>query len=245
MRTFVLITLFLLTTNVFAARIPTNWRVGVAAGYSQLSFNERRNSLTFPDVEVDQSSYVFDFSLGYFLIAPGLQFKGNLHILSPNSVENFQNSAEQQGISFYEGDVGITWNMFTLFRLFSVSLESEYFYSTTFTQDDTFGYKALSGFQLYPSFQLRLTEDDGATRFSIYSRIPLISDVGNREEITVGMIFWLPLGGSPIQFPLYAFENTMIVKITYSSVKIDYTDPSFFTGAVELSKVYASIGFNF
>lgn len=244
MRCLVLFIVLILSGNSFCASVPSHWRLGLSLGQSQLNFKERRNSLTFSEVNIRQASYVFDASFGYFLFAPSFQLKSNLHILTPNSVENYNNTNEQKGISIYEADIGFSWSMFTLFRLLNISVETEYFYSTTFTEADAFGYKALSGFQLYPSFQLRLAEDDGATRFSIFSRIPLLSDVGNREELTLGLVFWVPFAGNS-RFPLYAYEKSLLIKIIYSSIQLEYDDPSYFTGTVDLEKTYLSLGLSF
>jgi hypothetical protein len=228
----------LFVTEIYAARIPPNWRIAVDYGAVQTNYKEFQDSILFENKDIDQRSSFARFEYQYFLSPPWLDFKLGLEYLGINNEEVTPETDEFDSYKAY-GNIGI---VIPFSDFFQTKLVFEYFYNDMIVKNDEFGFENLSGYQLYPEFEFLPFGTDQFIQISPYIKFPLWSNTNNRQETTIGLNLNVPINGQGARFPTYAYQTALTIKIFYMEQTLKFQEAGFIATDFETKAYGVTIG---
>ena len=240
MKTFILLSLFSL--DALAARIPPRWRFEYDYGKARTNYLEQQPSVAFNDTDIEQISDFHQFTFQYYLLPPWLDFSigGNIAGIS---TEDPVDTADQFQYLTVFSNLGV---VLPFSDFWSVKLVGEYFYTSMIVKDNAFGFRNLTGMQLYPEIEWLPFGSNMFLQVSPYLKVPLLSDVGNRQETTLGLKIAVPLGSKKeLKFPLYSYGRSLIIRIFYTNMRLTFAQQGFISSEIDVRQYGATLGFNF
>lgn len=238
----VLITLLLFTLSVHAAKLPPKWRFEYDYGITQSKYEEFQDTIVFTPTNITQRSDYHQFIFQYYLLPPWIDLSLGLSTTGTNVMKPSEESKQFQYLTAYV-NLGF---VIPISDYWHIKLVAERFFTTMVVKDDKFGFRNLSGNQVYPEIEWLPFGADIFFQMSPYFKFPLWSDVGGRKETTVGLKFKFPLGSERnIKFPAYAYQSSILLKIFYSKMELTFERPGFISSEMKVDQVGATIGFNF
>lgn len=237
-----IIFILLLSSNIFAANLPPRWRFEYNYGQATTEYIEEQPSIVFTRADIVQRADFHQFIFQYYLLPPWIDFSigGNITGLT---VEEPEETAQQ--FQYLTGFANLGF-VLPFSDFWNVKLVTEYFYTTMIVEDDEFGFRNLRGTQVFPEIEWLPFGSDMFLQISPYLRVPLFSDIGNRQETTVGLKIVLPVGSEKnLRFPVYAYGKSLIFKVFYTNMRLDFQEEGFIESEIDVRQYGATIGFNF
>jgi len=128
----------------------------------------------------------------------------------------------------------------------NIRMVGEYFYATMVTQNDSFGFNNLYGWNIYPEFEILPFGSDMFLQISPFARFPLVNFDEVREETIYGIKIKVPLGSDrSMRFPVYAYQKALIFKFYYNKIRYRFEQQGFISNDIEMSQYVGTLGFNF
>lgn len=223
--------------------MPPRWRFEYNYGQATTFYDEKQPSIVFEDTNIEQVSDRHEFIWQYFLAPPWLDFSiaGTLTGAQVNETDPVGEGNEFQYVTAYT-NLGAN---IPISDFWSIKLIFEYFYTSMLVEDDAFGFRNLRGSQIYPEIEWLPFGSDMFTQISPYFRVPLWSDVGGREETTVGIKLKFPFSGKGLRFPAFAYQKAIILRVFYTEMNLEFQREDFIPAEIQVRQYGASIGFNF
>jgi hypothetical protein len=225
-----------------AARNPPSWKFAYHAGRTDTNYIETQPSLAFTAKDVDQKSAFQEFHWTYFLLPPYLditlaaQHTGLQYETPEDPADQFQYITAMANIGAH-----IPFSDF-----FQLKLVFEYFYTTMIVQDNQFGFRNLRGYQVYPELEVLPFGSTMFAQITPYFKVPLWSDVGNRQETTIGLKWKIPLFAPQEQrFPSYAYQRSVILRVFYTQMNLAFARAGYIQSDMEVKQFGATLGFSF
>lgn len=238
----VLFVFILFSSQLYAARNPPKWKFAYHAGKANTNYIETQPTLAFTYKNIDQKSAFQEFHWTYFLMPPFLDITlaaqhTGLQYEEPESVEDqFQYITAMANIGAH-----IPFSDF-----FQLKLIFEYFYTTMLVKDDLFGFRNLSGYQVYPELELLPFGSTMFAQITPYFKVPLWSDFGNRRETTIGLKWKIPFFAPQEQiFPNYAYQRSVILRVFYTQMHLEFQREGFIQSNMDVRQIGATLGFSF
>ena len=235
---------FLLTFPLaYGAELPPNWRFEYNYGQATTEYTETQPSIVFNDTDVIQIADFHQFIWQYYLVPPWLDISIGGNITGATQVQEPEEEAQQFQYLTGFANAGV---VLPFSDYWHTKLVFEYFYTSMIVDDDAFGFRNLRGTQIYPEVEWLPFGSDMFIKISPYFRVPLFSDIGNRQETTVGLKLSIPVGSRKnLRFPLFAYGKYLTVKVFYTQMKLTFEREGFIPSDIEVRQYGATIGFNF
>ncbi len=237
---FVLLVIFFIFQNSFAARTPSRWRMEFNYGEVTTDYYEFLQGVG--ETTVEQRSDWGEVIYQYYLFPPWLDIAASANYTG-FKIKRPEDKTRQIKILTGLLDFGFVLPAFS--EYFLLKLNAERFYTTTYVEGDAFGFQDLVGWQVYPELEWLAFGSDAFMQINTFFKIPLFTDNGNRREFTAGLKLRIPFFGGKQRFPVYAYKSAIILKFFYTNLKVDFEDASRLSGNVAMEQYGASIGINF
>ncbi|MBD67096.1 MAG: hypothetical protein CME62_17980 [Halobacteriovoraceae bacterium] len=233
--------IFFLIQSTWAAKLPPRWRFEYNYGQAKTHYLEEQPSILSTNANIEQVADFHQFIYQYYLLPPWLDFSlgGNITGLS---VQSPSEKEEQFQYLTAFANLGV---VLPFSDFWNVKLIAEYFYTSMIVEDDAFGFRNLRGTQVYPEVEWLPFGSDMFFQVSPYLKVPLFSDVGDREETTIGLKFVFPLSGKNLKFPVYAYGKSIIVRVFYTNMRLEFERDDFIPAEIDVRQYGATLGFNF
>ncbi len=254
--TFFLSFLLFLSASVYAAKVPSRYRMELAYGYTVTDYEENQFTNLKPPLDNNQVSGALEATFHYFLIPPYLDFKLGVDYVGVNVFKNDVEGVEIEQIKD-EGLGGEQFTYLTALATFGIimpeltehlqlKLNIERFYTTMIVDGNEFGFRNLQGWQVYPDIEWLTFSEGRFFKMSTFFKIPLWTDVGNRRETTIGFKFRVPIGSSRGRsFPLYAYERAITLKAYYTDIDLSFERADARNAAFDVRQYGLVLGVNF
>lgn len=238
----ILLTILLFTTAAQAAKIPPQWRFEYNYGQATTHYLEEQPSILFTNANVKQVADFHQFQYQYFIFPRWLDFSlgANLTGLS------VQEPSERENQFIYTTAYANLGILLPISDFWNIKIVAETFYTTMVVKDDEFGFRNLTGSQLYPEVEWLPFGSDTFMQITPYLKVPLITDVGNRKETTIGLKLSLPLGSQRSQrYPTFAYQKSFILRVFYTHLELEFEREDFIPAEIDVRQIGATLGFNF
>jgi hypothetical protein len=166
--------LILLISSAFSATAPSRWRFEINHGTVETEYFE--DNVT--DKRVDQESSWTEFVMQYYIAPPYFDLTLSAQVTGA-SISEPTNEADQ--IQFATGILNIGYVLPQWSEFFQVKLNFERFFTTTETQNEQFGFRNLTGWQVYPELEWLTFGSDAfiaSEYFFLRPRFGLIPPIG-------------------------------------------------------------------
>ncbi|OUR97441.1 hypothetical protein A9Q84_14035 [Halobacteriovorax marinus] len=238
----VLLTLFILIVSTQAAQLPPKWRLEYNYGLVESKYKEFQDTIVFTPTNTTQQTDYHQFIFQYYFLPPWIDFSMGLNTTGTNTskpedeTKHFQYFTAFMNLGFVL-PISDYWNF---------KLVVERFFTTMIVPGNKFGFRNLTGNQIYPEVEWLPFGSDIFFQMSPYIKFPIWSDIGGRKETTAGLKFKFPLGSARnIKFPAYAYQTSILLKFFYSKMELTFERPGFISSEISIEQIGATIGFNF
>lgn len=228
--------------SALAAPLPPKWRFEYNYGRATTHYLESQPSILFTRANIEQVADYHQFVYQYLIFPSWLDFSiganfTGLQVESPSETE------DQFLYATAYANLGI---MLPLSDFWNIKLVAETFYTTMEVQDDKFGFRNLTGNQIFPEVEWLPFGSDTFLQITPYFKIPFVSDVGNRKETTIGLKLSIPLSGERAQrFPTFAYQRSLVFRIFYTQLQLEFDRKDFIPAEIDVRQIGATLGFNF
>jgi hypothetical protein len=238
----VFLSLFIFICSVQAAKLPPKWRFEYNYGLAKSKYKEFQDTIIFTPKNIEQQSDYHQFVFQYYLLPPWIDLSLGLNTTG-TSTKSPKEKADQ--FQYFTAYVNLGF-VIPISDFWNIKIVAEHFFTTMIVQGDKFGFRNLTGNQIYPEVEWLPFGSDIFFQMSPYFKVPLWSDVGGRKETTVGLKFKFPLGSERnIKFPAYAYQSSIILKVFYSTMELTFERPGYISSEMSIDQVGATVGFNF
>lgn len=237
-----LLTILLFSAAVNAARIPPKWRFEYNYGKAQTHYLEEQPSILFTNTNIKQIADYHQFQYQYLIFPKWLDFSLGAS-LTGLIVDEPSDKEDQFIYTTAYANLGV---MLPISDFWNIRIVAESFYTTMEVKDDKFGFRNLTGNQLYPEIEWLPFGSNTFIQITPFFKVPFVTDVGNRRETTIGFKLSLPIGGERAQrFPTFAYQKSFTLKIFYTHLELEFDREGFIPAEIDVRQIGANLGFNF
>ena len=238
----IFLTILLTSLSALAAPLPPKWRFEYNYGRATTHYLEEQPSIVFTHANVKQVADYHQFIYQYLIFPSWLDLSIGANL---TGVQAEEPSEEEDQFIYATGYVNLGV-MLPISDFWNIKLVAETFYTTMEVEDDKFGFRNLTGNQIYPEIEWLPFGSDIFMQITPYFKIPLISDVGNRKETTIGLKLSLPLGSERAQrYPTFAYQRSFILRVFYTHLELEFEREDFIPAEIDVRQIGATLGFNF
>jgi hypothetical protein len=240
----ILIIYILASFSAWSAPIPSKWRYEVHVGKANSKYEESRESVIDPGMSVKQTSYAAEIAATYWIIPKYIDFKLGARYLGI-SPEEPKEPQEQYQYTHAWSNLGLSVPIFGDF--ISLKIIGEIFYSNLAGgEKNQYGFKNITGAYAYPSIEFFPYGTEKYFSLSPFLRLPV--GVGSDtlwQETAYGLNLRFPIsyGGGRNRFPFYAYQKAIVIRLLYSSLKLNIEETGFLTTEIEHSYTLLTLGF--
>lgn len=236
------LTILLYGALATAAPLPPKWRFEYNYGRATTHYLEKQPSILFTSANIKQVADYHQFLYQYLLFPNWLDFSMGANFTGLQAQEP---SEKEDQFIYATGFVNLGV-MLPISDFWNIKLVAETFYTTMVVKEDNFGFRNLTGSQFYPEVEWLPFGSDTFMQITPYFKVPLISDVGNRRETTIGLKFSLPFGGERAQrYPTFAYQKSLVIRVFYTHLELDFERDDFIPSKIDVRQIGATLGFNF
>jgi hypothetical protein len=213
---FLLLNLFFFSLALKAAPVPSKFRYELHLGKGWSNYTEERDSVIIADRDINQESYFGEFQTTYWAIPKYIDFNLGLRQLGFNATSD---GTEEEIYTLQNVWLNLGFHFPLFYDYLWIKIVGEGFYANMNSQDG-FGFRNLNGGSIYPGVEYFPKGTDKYFSISPYIRVPVISGSNVWREYSYGLKFKLPIVRGRPQFPLYAYQKAIVIRLVYSKFEI-------------------------
>ncbi|MBT7610174.1 MAG: hypothetical protein HN576_10485 [Bacteriovoracaceae bacterium] len=226
---------FIFTTRLIAAPLPNKLRLQIDIGYEIFDYNDEYQFQPYLNQEIKSKNITYRAQGTYFLWAPYLYLEGAGEYSSSQAVSGNE--------GFYKYEVHARVGLFIPGDYYWFKLVSENYFTSLISTENTYGYKNVENWVVYPMFGLNSHALDSAINFAIYYKYPIFKSSHQTDETLIGLEVRVPLG-SDFKYPLYAYQKALFFRLEYRDYQFEYLI-SGRSLVIKNKSMLLSIGYNF
>lgn len=229
------------SSELIANPQPSLWRFEFLYSDVTTHYQEIQNSVLFTNRDIEQKTTKVDLTAQLYLIPPILDVGFTYSLAGIKDDQNITATNRYQ-YSTAASYIGFRLPLNTDF--FNVRLVGEYFTSSVLVENDLFGFRKLTGTQLYPEIEIFPFGPGSFFQISPYAKVALLSSDDSREETTYGLKIKIPYGRNRLRYPLYAYQKAIIIKLYSSQINLVFQREGYVPADIEYQETGLSVGFN-
>ncbi|TNF02624.1 MAG: hypothetical protein EP326_02985 [Deltaproteobacteria bacterium] len=235
-------TLYFLASSLEAAKLPSRSRYEFTVGHATTKFVETRNFGSVIPQEQSQKGLSYALTWQYFFIPPWFDMELKAQY-TDGSLQTSDTDGHQYKWVEYIAKTGFTFPL--LWERIGIRISAEYFYLKNLDPWNQYSLEFNNATQVYPEIVLYPTGYHTDVNYSFYFKKPITTVNYEGDELTIGVVFYIPLGGGKgLAYPLYAYQKALVFRAEY--VKLDiYTGTATRYNNYTQERTTLSIGFNF
>jgi hypothetical protein len=231
----------LYSSELIANPQPSLWRFEFLYSDVTTHYQESQNSVLFTNRDIEQKTTKFDLNAQLYLIPPMLDV-GFTYSLA--GIKDDQNITATNRYQYSTAASYIGFRLPLNNDFFNLRLVGEYFTSSVLVENDLFGFRKLTGTQLYPEIEIFPFGPGSFFQISPYAKVALLSSDDSRKETTVGIKMKIPFGRNRLRYPLYAYQKAIIIKLYSTQMNLVFQREGYVPADIEYQETGLSVGFN-
>jgi hypothetical protein len=230
-----IMTFLFFVAELKAAPIPSSWRFQLDFGYETFDYKDEYQFQPFLNNNIKSKNLTTRLQGTYFLWAPYLYLEG--------AGDYSKSQSSNHDVAFYKYEIHARVGFYVPGDYFWFKLISENYFTSLVATDNSYGYKNIESWVVYPVFGLNSQAIDSAINLSIYYKFPILKASNQIKETLIGAEVRIPLG-EKFKYPLFAYQKAIFFRLEYRDYEFEYLISSRSLIIKNESLLY-SIGYNF